>query len=209
MNTIQVKKRSKTQKLDELRSNDLVPAVVYGAGIESTSLSVPAQEFIKLFKEAGESEVITIDIEGQKVNALIHEVQWHPIKDDVLHVDFYAVDMNKEIQVSVPINFDGVSEAVKRGGILVKVLHEIEVKAMPSKLPHEIVVDISKLENLHDQIHVKDIAVSKDFSILNDQEEVICVVEPANEETGDDTTPVDFSQIEVEKKGKKEEDSVE
>lgn len=209
MNTIQAKKRSKTEKLDMVRSNELIPAVVYGAGIESTPLSVPAQEFIKLFKEVGESEVITLDVEGQKINALIHEVQWHPVKDEVMHADFYAVDMNKDIQVSVPINFDGVSEAVKRGGILVKVLHEIEVKAMPKNLPHEIVVDISKLQNLHDQIHVGDIVKINGVTILNDAEEVICVVEPANEESNDESSTMDLSQIEVEKKGKKEEDSVE
>lgn|SRR5574343_193807 len=209
MNTIQANKRSKTDKLEDVRANGMVPGVVYGAGIESTSLSVPAQEFIKILKDAGESEVITLDLEGKKLNVLIHEVQWHPVRDEAMHVDFYAVDMNKEIQVSVPLAFEGVSEAVKRGGVLVKVLHEVEVKALPSNLPHEIVIDLSALANLHDQIHVSSLSLPKGVEVLNDAEEVICVVEPAGEEVADENQSMDLSQIEVEKKGKKDEDSVE
>lgn len=209
MNTIQGIKRSKADKLEEIRTKGMTPAVAYGAGIESTPLSVPAQEFIKLFKSAGESEVITLELDGKKLNVLIHEVQWHPVREEVLHVDFYVVDMNKEIQVSVPITFTGVSEAVKRGGILVKVLHELEIKAMPTNLPHEISVDISALENLHDQILVSNLQMPKGVEVLNDLEDVICIAEPAGEEVLDEPASVDLSQIEVEQKGKKDEETVE
>jgi large subunit ribosomal protein L25 len=205
MITIQGTVRSKADKLDVIRANGMTPAVVYGAGTPSTSLSVPAQQFIKVFKEAGESEIVTLELEGKKLNVLIHEVQWHPVKDMVMHADFYVVDMNKEIEVAVPIEFTGVSEAVKLGGVLVKVMYELEIKSMPNNLPHEIMVDISALANLHDQIHVKDLVMPKGVEILNDTDDVICLVEPAGEEMVEDVAPIDLSSIEVEKKGKKEE----
>lgn len=206
MITIQGTVRSKADKLDVVRANGMTPAVVYGAGTPSTSLSVPAQQFIKVFKEAGESEIVTLELEGKKLNVLIHEVQWHPVKDIVLHADFYVVDMNKEIEVAIPIEFTGVSEAVKRGGVLVKVMHELEIKSMPANLPHEITVDISSLVNLHDQIHVKDLIMPKGVLVLNDGDDVICIAEPAGEDVVEDAAPVDLSSIEVEKKGKKDEE---
>ncbi len=205
MITIQGTVRSKTDRLDVVRANGMTPAVVYGAGTPSTSLSVPAQQFIKVFKEAGESEIVTLELEGKKLNVLIHEVQWHPVRDMVMHADFYVVDMNKEIEVAVPIEFTGVSEAVKLGGVLVKVMHELEIKSMPNNLPHEIMVDISALVNLHDQIHVKDLKMPAGVEVLNDGDDVICIAEPAGEEMVEDAAPIDLSSIEVEKKGKKEE----
>ncbi|MBP6912579.1 MAG: 50S ribosomal protein L25 [Candidatus Pacebacteria bacterium] len=205
MITIQGTVRSKADKLDVVRANGMTPAVVYGAGTPSTSLSVPAQQFIKVFKEAGESEIVTLELEGKKLNVLIHEVQWHPVRDMVMHADFYVVDMNKEIEVAVPIEFTGVSEAVKLGGVLVKVMHELEIKSMPNNLPHEIMVDISALANLHDQIHVKDLKMPAGVEVLNDGDDVICIAEPAGEEMVEDAAPIDLSSIEVEKKGKKEE----
>lgn len=206
MITIQGTMRSKTDKLDVVRASGMTPAVVYGAGTPSTSLSVPAQQFIKVFKEAGESEIVTLELEGKKLNVLIHEVQWHPVKDMVVHADFYVVDMNKEIEVSVPLEFTGVSEAVKRGGVLVKVMHELSIRSMPNNLPHEINVDISALVNLHDQIHVKDLKIPVGVEVLNDTDDVICIAEPAGEEVVEDTAPVDLASIEVEKKGKKDDE---
>jgi large subunit ribosomal protein L25 len=205
MITIQGTVRSKADRLDVVRASGMTPAVVYGAGTPSTSLSVPAQQFIKVFKEAGESEIVTLELEGKKLNVLIHEVQWHPVKDMVMHADFYVVDMNKEIEVAVPIEFTGVSEAVKLGGVLVKVMHEIEIRSMPNNLPHEIMVDISALANLHDQIHIKDLKMPEGVEVLNDADDVICIAEPAGEEMVEDAAPIDLSSIEVEKKGKKEE----
>ena len=207
MITIQGNMRSKANRVGEVRANGQVPAVVYGAGTPSTSLSVPAQQFIKIFKEAGESEIINLELDGKKLNVLIHEVQWHPVKDTPMHVDFYVVDMNKEIEVAVPIIFDGMSEAIKQGGVLVKVLHELEIRSMPKNLPHEIIVDLSMLVNLHDQVQVKDLKIPTGVEILNDADDVICIAEPAAiEEEEAPTTEIDLTKIEVEKKGKKDEE---
>ncbi|OGI72046.1 hypothetical protein A3J61_01560 [Candidatus Nomurabacteria bacterium RIFCSPHIGHO2_02_FULL_38_15] len=206
MITIQGNMRSKANRVGEVRANGQVPAVVYGAGTPSTSLSVPAQQFIKIFKEAGESEIINLELDGKKLNVLIHEVQWHPVKDTPMHVDFYVVDMNKEIEVAVPIIFDGISEAIKQGGVLVKVLHELEIRSMPKNLPHEIIVDLSMLVNLHDQVQVKDLKIPNGVEFLNDLDDVICIAEPAVEEIEPEPVEIDLTKIEVEKKGKKDEE---
>ncbi len=208
MQTLTATKRSKTDKLATVRSNGMVPSVVYGARVENTSISVSSVDFIKALKEAGESSTIELLLEGKKIDVLIHDVQVDPVKGFPVHVDFLAVDMNKEIEVAIELEFTGIAPAEKAGlGSLMKVLHTVEVKALPKDLPHTITVDISSLATLQDQIHVKDIVAPKGVTILTDSEEVVALVAPAKaEKVEEEATPVDLSAIEVEKKGKKEEE---
>lgn len=204
MNTINAKKRSKTEKLADVRENGFVPAVVYGASIENTSISVPAISFEKVFKIAGESSTIVLDIEGKKVDVLIHEVQMDPVKDTALHVDFLAIDINKPVQVAVPLLFIDIAPAEKSGlGTLVKVLHEVEVEALPKNLPQNLEISLESLNTLEDQIHVKDIKLPNGVTMITDLDEVVALVATQKEEV--ESQPIDLSQIEVEKKGKQEE----
>lgn len=204
--TLTANKRSKADRLEAIRIKGMIPAVVYGARVENTSISVPSVSFEKTLKMAGESSTIVLDLEGTKIDVLIHDVQVDPIKGHPIHIDFLAVDMNKPVEVQVPLEFSGVSQAEKDGlGTLVKVMHEIEIKALPKDLPHSIMVDISSLVTLSDQIHVKDLKVAKEISILTDENEVVALVAAAKAEKVEDEAPVDLSSIEVEKKGKKEE----
>ncbi len=208
MKTLTATKRSKTQKLVDVRSNGMIPAVVYGASVENTPISVSSIDFVKVFKEAGESSTIVLDIEGKKVDVLIHDVQFDPVKSHPVHADFLAVDMNKPVHVVIALEFTGVAPAEKSGmGTLVKVLHEVEVKALPKNLPHAITVDISSLATLENQIHAKDLAMPAGVELLTDGGEVIALVAAAKEEV--ETAPVDLSAIAVEKKGKKEEEAAE
>ena len=162
MFTIKAKKRSGETKLDLLRKGGEIPAVFYGAGKETTPISISIVEFKKVWREAGESSAIKVTVGADNVDVLIHEVQVNPITDEPIHVDFLAIDMKKKIRVEVPLVFEGISGAVKSGiGNLVKVLHEVEVEALPADLPHELVVDISALEGLENQIFVSDIKLPK------------------------------------------------
>lgn len=205
MKTLNATKRSKTDKLVAVRSNGMVPAVVYGAKVDNTSISVPSIDFIKVWKSAGESSPIVLSLEGKNIDVLIHEVQVDPIKGFPKHVDFLAVDMNKPVEVSVPLEFTGVAPAEKLGlGGLVKVIHEVEISALPKDIPAHISVDISTLETLENQIHVSDIVLPKGVTMISDADEVVALVAPAKEEV--ESAPVDLSSIEVEKKGKKEEE---
>ena len=205
--TLTANKRSKADKLEAIRIKGMIPAVVYGARVENTSISVPSVSFEKTLKAAGESSTIVLELEGKKIDVLIHDVQVDPIKGHPIHIDFLAVDMNKPVEVQVPLEFTGVSQAEKDGlGSLMKVLHEVEIKALPKDLPHSIIVDISSLVTLSDQIHVRDLVVAKEITIITDGDEVVALVAPAKAENAEEETPVDLSSIEVEKKGKKEEE---
>jgi large subunit ribosomal protein L25 len=174
--------------------------------VENTILSVPSVDFIKVFKNAGESSTIKLDIDGIQVDVLIHDVQLDPLKGFPLHADFLAIDMKKPVHVSIPLEFTGVAPAEKAGlGTLVKVIHEVDIKALPKDLPHSIMVDISSLETLDDQIHVSDLKLPNGVTMITEAIEVVALVAAAKEEK--EEVPVDLSAIEVEKKGKKEEEA--
>ena len=204
MFAIKAAKRDSAIKLDKLRKSGEIPAVFYGLGKETTSVSVSTVEFKKVWREAGESSPIKIASPSGDVDALIHEVQVDPITDEPIHVDFLVIDMKKKVQVNVPLEFEGISLAVKSGlGNLVKVLHEVEVEALPSDLPHNLVVDLSKLVTVEDQILVSDIKLPTGVVLITDGEEVIASIVLQVEEK-EEVAPVDLSAIEVEKKGKKD-----
>jgi large subunit ribosomal protein L25 len=207
-------KRSKNDNLGVIRNNGMIPGVVYGVRVENTMISVPTVSFEKILKVAGESSTIVLEIKSeekgakettQKVDVLIHDMQVDPIKGFPIHVDFLAIDMNKAIEVKVPVEFTGIAPAEKDGlGVLVKVLHEVEIEALPKDLPHNVTVDVSILVALSDQIHVKDIVVPKGVTMKTHLDEVVALIGAIKEEPKEET-PVDLSAIEVEKKGKQEE----
>jgi len=214
MNTLTATKRSKADKLKTIRTNGMIPAVVYGVQVENTIISVPSVDFQKILKIAGESSTILLEIKGEegkkevskKIDVLIHDMQLDPIKGFPIHVDFLAIDMNKPVEVTVPIEFTGIAPAEKDNlGNLVKVLHEVEIEALPKDLPHNVVVDLSVLVALNDQIHVKSIVLPKGVTMITNADEVVALIAAIKEEVVEEA-PVDLSAIEVEKKGKKEEE---
>ncbi len=207
MFAIKAKKRDEGVKLDALRKGGELPAVFYGAGKITTSISVPTASFKKLWREAGESTTVKISLDKDSVDALINEVQTDPVTDEPIHIDFLVVDMNKKIKGKVPLEFEGISDAVKNGlGNLVKALFEIEVEALPKDLPHNLSVDISKLKTLEDNIVVSDIKIPVGVEVITNASEVVASIVAQVEEKEEVVAPVDLSAIEVEKKGKKEEE---
>jgi large subunit ribosomal protein L25 len=213
-NILNATRRSKTDKLADIRKNGMLPAVVYGARVENTLISVPSVNFIKLLSTAGETSTIVLEIapgkpadKPIKVDVLIHEIQKDPVKDFPIHVDFLAIDMNKPIEVSVPIEFIGIAPAEKNGlGVLVKVLHEVEVEALPKDIPQILEVDLTSLNTLDDQIHVKDIKIAKEVKFITNENEVVALISLMKEEKEEEVV-VDLSSIEVEKKGKQEDEA--
>lgn len=206
MNKLQAKIRNVKDSLTEVRRNGLIPAVLFGKGVESTPLSVEKVAFQKTWKEVGESGTISIETENGSSPALISEVQYDPIQNTPIHIDFRIVDMNKPVEVDIQVSFIGESPAVKGGtGVLIKALHEIKVSALPGDLPHEIEVDISVLQNIDDKISVGEIKIPKGVTILDDAEETVVMIAAMKEEV-EESTPIDLTKIEVEEKGKKKED---
>lgn len=213
MNILTATKRSKADKLESIRSNGMIPAVVYGARVENTLVSVSSISFDKMFKLVGESSTIVLDIPGetakdksQKIDVLIHEVQVDPVKGFIRHIDFLAIDMSKPVEVAIPLEFTGIAPAEKNGlGVLVKVLHEIEIEALPKDLPHSLIVDLSTILTMEDQIHVKDIKLPTGVTAITAGDEAVAIMSLVKEEV--EEVVVDLASIEVEKKGKKEEEA--
>lgn len=201
-----VEKRDIKTSPKTLRNKGILPAVVYGRKEESTPISVDLKHFEKTFHKAGESTVITLSGLGEEKDALIHDVVVHPVTGRVLHADFYAIEKGQKVTVSVPFEFDGESQAVKDGGILVKVMHELEMEVLPKELPHALHIDLSKLATLEDKITVKDIALPGSAVITDDLEEVVAMVTMAQEET--EETPMSIEDIgDSVERGKKEEEA--
>lgn len=204
MFTLEAKPRTDKDSLVFLRKQGQMPAVFYGLGKQSTPVTIDEVEFKKVWKKAGESSTVTLETSEGKVETLIHDVQFDPVSGMPLHADFLAIDTKKVIQISVPLEFVGDAPAVKAGGILVKVLHDIEIEALPANLPHEISVDISALTDAHSHISVGDLKLPAGVAAVTPAEEVVASITQAVEEQ--EAAPVDLSAIEVEQKGKKEEE---
>ena len=187
-----------------LRRGGLVPAVVYGPRQKPVAITLSDKEFDKIFREAGESTVVTLTGLESDIPTLIHEVEFDPLTNHPQHVDFYAIIKGQKVEIKIPIEFVGESPAVKGGANLVKVLHEIEIEADPMNLPKEFVVDISRLVVVGDQIHVRDIALPADVELKTPADEVVALTQEVIEEKEEAPAAVDLDAIEVEKKGKDE-----
>ena len=202
-----VSKRDTSASPNTLRRKGVLPAVVYGRKETSTPIAVDRKTFEKVYKKAGESSVITLKGLGEDKDALIHEVSVDALTGEPLHADFYAIAKGQTVTVSVPLSFKGESQAVKElGGILVKVMHEIEIECEPKDLPHSVSVDISKLVTLEDQVKVKDLAgIPASAKISVDMDEVVAMIDVAKEEPVEEAPVADISAIEIsEERGKKE-----
>lgn len=202
-----VSKRDSAQKASTLRKQGVLPGVIYGREEESTPIAIDRKVFEKVYKAAGESSVLTLKGLGEDKEALIHEVEFDAVSGEPLHADFYAIAKGQSVTVSVPLEFDGVSPAVKeKGGILVKVMHELEIEVPPKDLPHAIHVDISKLVELEDQILVKDLVIPATAKLSIETDEVVALIEVAKDEPVEEV-PMDISAIETSvERGKKEEE---
>lgn len=196
------------KKLGKLRDAGRLPAIMYGPKEEATPLSLDRIAFEKLFKQTGESSVITLTGLAKQKEVLVHDVAFDARRGGITHVDFYAIEAGKEITVHVPLEFEGESPAIKLGGTLTKVLHEIEVTCIPSNLPQHITVDVSSLVDFESRIHVKDLTIPKGVKVENDLEDIVVLVQAVEEESAEPAV-LDMSTIEVEKKGKTETEEVE
>lgn len=205
--SIKAEKRIKIGKLESLRKEGLMPAVYYGHKKESTPIQIKKSEFLKAWKNAGESTVIKLVTPDGDLEALVHEVDLDPITSEPRHADFYVFEKGHKVEIAVPLEFIGISPAVKDlGGVLMKIMHEIKVEAEPSNLPHQIEVDISPITELEGQILAKDIKLPKGVSLVENAEEVIVTVATPKAEKVEEEAPADLTSIEVEKKGKQEEE---
>jgi large subunit ribosomal protein L25 len=168
----------------KLYREGLTPGVVYGNIKEPISVQFSVKDFSKLFKEAGETHVIDLIIDdGKSIPVIIHALDIHPVSRKLRNVDFKAVDLKKVTTAEVPVILTGVAPAVKEFAGLVSIkLAEIEVEALPEKLPESIIIDISSLKTLDDNIMVKDIVIDGEYKILSDPDQAVVVIETESKE---------------------------
>lgn len=167
------------RKTSSIKNAGKIPAVVYGHKIKNVLLEVDYKDFQKVLREAGESSLIELNIEGEKEKrpVLIHELQKNHITDQYIHIDFFQASLKEEVEVKVPIVLIGISLAVKDlGGTLIKNIAELDVKALPQNLPHEIKVSIDGLNTFEDHILVKDLILPKDVKVLLKSDEIVVSV---------------------------------
>ncbi|KKP82014.1 MAG: 50S ribosomal protein L25, partial [Candidatus Moranbacteria bacterium GW2011_GWF2_35_54] len=173
------------ENLNAKRKEGIIPAVLYGQSKENKNVWINGLEFGKVFQEAGENTVVTLEIAGgEKENVIIYDYQMDSLSGRVTHIDLLRVNMKEEVETKIPLVFVGEAPAVKEnGGTLVKSLDDVAVKCLPGNMPHDFTIDLSKLVTFEDRITVGDLAVPADVEVLDNLETIIASVSaPRSEE---------------------------
>ncbi len=205
------------KKVKVLREKGILPGVLYGPKMKTaTSIEINLKEFEKIYKDAGERSLISLEVDNKKFLVLIHEMARDPLTNKLLHIDFYQPSLEKEVAVTLPLVFEGEALAVKdAGGTLVKNISEIEVKALPQNLPHEIKVNIENLKTFADNIKILDLKLPEGVKVQRAAGEIVAhVLAPVKveeelvkpiEEKVEEVEKVEEKKIEKEEKVEKEE----
>ncbi|PIZ56824.1 50S ribosomal protein L25 [bacterium (Candidatus Torokbacteria) CG_4_10_14_0_2_um_filter_35_8] len=219
----QIRGIEKKEKPSILRKKGFLPSVVYGHKAKSLSLKVEIESFKEVYQKAGENSLLELNVEGGgKKHVLIHEVQKDPVTEQILHADFYQVEMKEKIKSFIPLSFVGKSPAVEDvDGVLVKNIDEVEVECFPIDLPKEIKVDISLLRAFGNAITAEDLKVSSKVKVLLKPEEVLVIIqaprtdeeleelEESVEEKVEEIEGVEKEEGEGQEEGKEEEEGQE
>lgn len=191
------------RKVKSLRRDGVIPGNVFGPDIKSIAVQFDKKSLVEIIKSAGETSLVNLQIEGESKPHPVLIAGYHtdPVSGAILHVDLHEVNLKEKTTASVPVKTTGDSPAVADGNVLVVLRNEIDVEALPTDLPDEITVDVSKLTAVGDSILAKDLKVdrSKVTLSIEDEEPVVTIQEPAKEEVveapvpaeGEATTPVE------------------
>lgn len=205
---LQAQKRNiKDKKAQALRNEGRLPAVLYGHKIASQPLTLNAKDFSKVFREAGEAELVDLQLEGEEpVKVLIKNIQRDPVSEALIHADLYQVELTEKVTTKVPIRFSGESLAVKSGqALLLTLLTEIEVEALPLELPSAINLDVSPLQNIGDHLAVKDLSINREkVTVRHEPKDIVVKLdypEMKEKEVVEEVTP---EQVEITKEKKEE-----
>jgi large subunit ribosomal protein L25 len=181
----------------KLRASGHVPAVLYGGTGESIALSLNTREAERLFRSVSvENTIIELSVEGgETVQTLVREIQTHPYRNEVVHVDFLRLQKGVAVEVNIPVHFVGTPVGVKdEGGVLDHVLHDVHIRCIPSRIPDSAELDVSGL-SVGQSLHVSDLSFPEGVEILTDASLTVCAVHPPRvveetESTGDEDLPV-------------------
>ncbi|MDL1970626.1 MAG: 50S ribosomal protein L25/general stress protein Ctc [Candidatus Desulfofervidaceae bacterium] len=187
----QVREKTGKEVARKLRQQGLIPAILYGPSTSPTPLSISSSLVLKALRvEKMGSSFFDLEIEGEppkKVKVLIKDVDVHPVTDEVMHVDFYEIAMDKEVSMEVPIVLTGKPKGVEKGGILEQNLRELTISCLPHLVPNYIEIDISHLD-VGDSLHVADISVPEGVKIEDDPQVPVVTIVAAEEEVSEEET---------------------
>jgi large subunit ribosomal protein L25 len=210
------------RKVKAVRKAGNIPATVYGKEIKSSSLSINKEEFLKIYAEAGETQLVELTVGSHIHPVLIHVVQKHPLSGDILHVEFHEVNLKEKVKAKIPLVFIGIAKAIEeKKGILLTLIDEVEVEALPADLPEKFEVNIESLAEVGDEILVSKINFGKNTNVLTDpgisvvkiaalaKEEIVIkpvvaeeTTETPKESTESGEAPAEESKTDVEKEEK-------
>lgn len=167
------------KKVAGLRRAGRLPAVVYGHGIASDSITVDAHEFEQLRRHTGPNALVDLSVDGKKAHpVLVHSVQVHPVNRRPLHVDLFLVRMTEELTVDVPLVATGEALAItQHGGTLLHPIESVRVRALPDHLPQSIEYSIESLVDFDTALYVRDLSVPSDVTLLTDGDEIVAKVQ--------------------------------
>jgi len=198
------------KQVKKLRRDGILPCNIYGKGIKSTAVQVPQKDFDAVYKEAGETGLVDIELGDKVTPVLIHNMQ-KDFRGNILHADFFQVNLKEKVKTMIPLEIVGELKAVlDKIGLLMNILSEVEVEALPAELPENIEVNVEHLTNIDDQVTVADLKVPEGVTVLTEAEQVISKIgelvtkeaaaeaaaeeaaaEAAKEEAGVETAPVE------------------
>jgi large subunit ribosomal protein L25 len=181
MISLKAKIRNKFGKQTKsLRKKDIIPAVLYGPTLpKNFFLEVDRKEFENIYRQAGESSLISLEVLDKKFLVLIHQIARDPINGEFLHIDFYHPSSKKKVEAEIALVFEGEAPAVKElGGTLVKELQTVGVKGLAEDLPREIKINVENLKTFEDRILIQDLEIPKGVEILENPEEIVVHIAP-------------------------------
>lgn len=157
------------RKVKSLRKDGQIPGTVYGKGVKSISVSVSTKEFTKLYGEVGETGLVELALDGDVRPTLVHTVQKNPVSGELLHIEFHQVNLKQKVHAKVPLELVGEAAAVaQKTGVLLTLVDEVEVEALPTDLPDKLTIDISALAQVNQELKVSDIKVPAGVAVLTD-----------------------------------------
>jgi large subunit ribosomal protein L25 len=204
--SIKLKAQKRDLAGEKLDKNKVIPAVLYGKNVDNLNLILDKVEFDKVYQEAGESNLLDLEVGDNNLKVIIKDVAYHPVKHSPIHVDLYQVNMKEKITTVIPLEFIGEAKAVKElGGLLMKYTDEVEVQCLPGDLIDHIDVDISGLNNFEDSIHMGDLNLPQSMELMREKDEIVVNVIAPKEESEEEEEVEEKKEDESKETGENEE----
>ncbi len=188
------------KKAKKLRKQGLILANIFGENFKSQTISINFKDFIKIFKIVKETGIVYLKLDKEEIPCLINNIQYHPVNNSILHVDFRKIDFKKKIETEVPIKIINQSEAVtQKGGILLIQTKSLLIEALPENIPQQIEIDISVIKEISQEIKVSDLITSGKYQIKSSPDKVIVSVIAHKEESITPETTINQPEVITEK----------